>query len=290
MVDFFLAHIKNERRLSPHTHTAYKADLEQFQQFYSPDLSLLIQDTQAADIREWVVSLSEQKLDNRSINRKMASLRAFFKYLLKNQKVKSDPTALVNALKTAKKLPVYLEEDAMNNLFDLVEFEPDFGGQRDRLLLELFYGTGMRLAELIGLKTKDYDRFGRKITVLGKRNKYRVIPLNQEVIDCINIYLKLLEDAGISNEFLVLTDKYEQLYPVFVQRKIKHYLELVSTISKKSPHVLRHTFATHLLNHGADLNAIKELLGHANLAATQIYTHNTIAELKEVYKKSHPKA
>ncbi|MBL0326370.1 MAG: tyrosine-type recombinase/integrase [Cytophagaceae bacterium] len=287
---FFLAHIKNERRLSPHTHTAYKADLEQFQQFYSPDLSLLIQDTQAADIREWVVSLSEQKLDNRSINRKMASLRAFFKYLLKNQKVKSDPTALVKALKTAKKLPVYLEEDAMNNLFDLVEFEPDFGGQRDRLLLELFYGTGMRLAELIGLKTKDYDRFGRKITVLGKRNKYRVIPLNQEVIDCINIYLKLLEDAGISNEFLVLTDKYEQLYPVFVQRKIKHYLELVSTISKKSPHVLRHTFATHLLNHGADLNAIKELLGHANLAATQIYTHNTIAELKEVYKKSHPKA
>ncbi|MBK9511295.1 MAG: tyrosine-type recombinase/integrase [Cytophagaceae bacterium] len=290
MVDFFLAPIKNERRLSPHTHTAYKADLEQFQQFLSPDLSLLIQDAQAADIREWVVSLSEQKLDNRSINRKMASLRAFFKYLLKNQKVKSDPTALVKALKTAKKLPVYLEEDAMNNLFDLVEFEPDFGGQRDRLLLELFYGTGMRLAELIGLKTKDYDRFGRKITVLGKRNKYRVIPLNQEVIDCINIYLKLLEDAGISNEFLVLTDKYEQLYPVFVQRKIKHYLELVSTISKKSPHVLRHTFATHLLNHGADLNAIKELLGHANLAATQIYTHNTIAELKEVYKKSHPKA
>lgn len=290
MVDFFLAHIKNERRLSPHTHTAYKADLEQFQQFYSPDLSLLIQDAQAADIREWVVSLSEQKLDNRSINRKMASLRAFFKYLLKNQKVKSDPTALVKALKTAKKLPVYLEEDAMNNLFDLVEFEPDFGGQRDRLLLELFYGTGMRLAELIGLKTKDYDRFGRKITVLGKRNKYRVIPLNQEVIDCIDIYLKLLEETGVSNEFLVLTDKYEQLYPVFVQRKIKHYLELVSTISKKSPHVLRHTFATHLLNHGADLNAIKELLGHANLAATQIYTHNTIAELKEVYKKSHPKA
>ena len=290
MVDFFLAHIKNERRLSPHTHTAYKADLEQFQQFLSPDLSLFIQDAQAADIREWVVSLSEQKLDNRSINRKMASLRAFFKYLLKNQKVKSDPTALVKALKTAKKLPVYLEEDAMNNLFDLVEFVPDFSGQRDRLLLELFYGTGMRLAELIGLKTKDYDRFGRKITVLGKRNKYRVIPLNQEVMDCIDIYLKLLEEAGMSNEFLVLTDKYEQLYPVFVQRKIKHYLELVSTISKKSPHVLRHTFATHLLNHGADLNAIKELLGHANLAATQIYTHNTIAELKEVYKKSHPKA
>lgn len=290
MVDFFLAHIKNERRLSPHTHTAYKADLEQFQQFFSPDLSLLIQDAQASDIREWVVSLSEQKLDNRSINRKMASLRAFFKYLLKNQKIKSDPTALVKALKTAKKLPVYLEEDTMDNLFEFVEFTPDFEGQRDRLLLELFYGTGMRLAELIGLKTKDYDRFGRKITVLGKRNKYRVIPLNQEVIDCIDIYLKLLEEAGVNNEFLVLTDKYEQLYPVFVQRKIKHYLELVSTISKKSPHVLRHTFATHLLNHGADLNAIKELLGHANLAATQIYTHNTIAELKEVYKKSHPKA
>jgi integrase/recombinase XerC len=185
---------------------------------------------------------------------------------------------------------VYLEEDTMDNLFEFVEFTPDFEGQRDRLLLELFYGTGMRLAELIGLKTKDYDRFGRKITVLGKRNKYRVIPLNQEVIDCIDIYLKLLEEAGVNNEFLVLTDKYEQLYPVFVQRKIKHYLELVSTISKKSPHVLRHTFATHLLNHGADLNAIKELLGHANLAATQIYTHNTIAELKEVYKKSHPKA
>jgi len=290
LVDFFLAHIKNERRLSPHTHTAYKADLEQFQQFLSPDLSLLIQDAQASDIREWVVSLSEQKLDNRSINRKMASLRAFFKYLLKNQKVKSDPTALVRALKTAKKLPVYLEEDAMENLFEFVEFTPDFEGQRDRLLLELFYGTGMRLAELIGLKTKDYDRFGRKITVLGKRNKYRVIPLNKEVMDCIDIYLKLLEEAGVNNEFLVLTDKYEQLYPVFVQRKIKHYLELVSTISKKSPHVLRHTFATHLLNHGADLNAIKELLGHANLAATQIYTHNTIAELKEVYKKSHPKA
>ncbi|MCF8325738.1 MAG: tyrosine recombinase XerC [Leadbetterella sp.] len=292
LVDFFLSYLQNEKRLSQHTVLAYKIDLLQFQTFLNvPNTEFDIIQAQYQDVRRWIVQLSENEIDNRSINRKIASLRAFFKFLQIKKKIKANPVALVKSLKIAKRLPVYVEEKPMENLFANIEFAEDFEGLRDKLLLEMLYGTGIRLSELINIKVSDVDIFGKKITVLGKRNKYRVIPLHQTLLDLIQKYLKAKIDYFDSeHDYLILTDKYDQLYRVFVQRKIKHYLELVTTISKKSPHVLRHSFATHLLNRGADLNAIKELLGHANLAATQIYTHNSISQLKEVYKKAHPKA
>jgi integrase/recombinase XerC len=292
LVDFFLSYLQNEKRLSQHTTLAYKIDLLQFQTFLNaPNTEFDIIQAQYQDVRRWIVQLSENEIDNRSINRKIASLRAFFKFLQIKKKIEVNPVALVKSLKIAKRLPVYVEEKPMENLFANIEFAEDFEGLRDKLLLEMLYGTGIRLSELINIKVSDVDIFGKKITVLGKRNKYRVIPLHQTLLDLIQIYLKAKIDYFDSeHDYLILTNKYDQLYRVFVQRKIKHYLELVTTISKKSPHVLRHSFATHLLNRGADLNAIKELLGHANLAATQIYTHNSISQLKEVYKKAHPKA
>lgn len=292
MVDFFLSYLQNEKRLSPHTVLAYKTDLLQFQAFMLKlESQFLIEHATFNDIRAWVVQLSDDKIDNRSINRKIASLRALYKYLLVKKKIEHNPSTLIKALKTAKRLPVYVEESPMENLFDQVDFGNDFGGLRDKLIIEFLYGTGIRLSELLNIKTVDVDIFGKKITVLGKRNKYRVIPLHQNLLDLIQTYenTKLATLKGTSEE-LLLTDKYEPMYRVFVQRKVKEYLNMVTTISKKSPHVLRHSFATHLLNRGADLNAIKELLGHANLAATQIYTHNSISQLKEVYKKAHPKA
>ncbi len=292
LVDFFLSYLQNEKRLSPHTVLAYKIDLLQFQSFMSsPDSLYDIQEAQYQDIRLWIVQLSENEIDNRSINRKIASLRAFFKFLQIKKKIEVNPVALVKSLKTAKRLPVYVEETPMGNLFADVEFADDFEGLRDKLLLEMLYGTGIRLSELINIRVSDVDVFGKKITVLGKRSKYRVIPLHQTLLDLIQKYIKLKKiNFDSEQDYLLLTDKEEQLYRVFVQRKVKHYLQMVTTISKKSPHVLRHSFATHLLNRGADLNAIKELLGHSNLAATQIYTHNSISQLKEVYKKAHPKA
>jgi integrase/recombinase XerC len=292
LVDFFLSYLQNEKRLSPHTVLAYKTDLLQFQAFMLKlEKQFLIEHATFNDIRAWIVQLSDEKIDNRSINRKIASLRALYKYLLVKKKIEHNPTTLIKALKTAKRLPVYVEESPMENLFDQVDFGSDFGGLRDKLIIEFLYGTGIRLSELLSIKTTDVDIFGKKITVLGKRNKYRVIPLHQNLLDLIQTYenTKLATLKGTSEE-LLLTDKYEPMYRVFVQRKVKEYLNMVTTISKKSPHVLRHSFATHLLNRGADLNAIKELLGHANLAATQIYTHNSISQLKEVYKKAHPKA
>jgi integrase/recombinase XerC len=292
LVDFFLSYLQNEKRLSSHTVLAYKTDLQQFQVFMnsvSPDFE--IPAAQHKDIRAWVVQLSENEIDNRSINRKIASLRAFYKFLQVKKKIEVNPVSLIKSLKTAKRLPVYVEEKPMENLFELVSFTSDFVGLRDKLLIEMLYGTGIRLSELINIKVADVDIFGKKITVLGKRNKYRVIPLHKTLLDLIQKYLSLQKEQFHSeHDFLLLTDKQEQLYRVFVQRKVKYYLELVTTITKKSPHVLRHSFATHLLNRGADLNAIKELLGHSNLAATQIYTHNSISQLKEVYKKAHPKA
>jgi integrase/recombinase XerC len=292
LVDFFLSYLQNEKRLSQHTMLAYKIDILQFEEFLqSTHVCSEIENAQYADIRAWVVQLSENEIDNRSINRKIASLRAFYKFLQIKKKIEVNPATLVKTLKTAKRLPVYVEEKPMEYLFDGLVFSEDFEGLRDKLLLEMLYGTGIRLSELINIRTKDIDVFGKKITVLGKRNKYRIIPLHETLLDLISKYSEFRKTVfNPEEDFLLLTDKQEKLYRVFVQRKVKEYLEQVTTISKKSPHVLRHSFATHLLNRGADLNAIKELLGHANLAATQIYTHNSISQLKEVYKKAHPKA
>lgn len=283
MVDFFLSYLQNEKRLSPHTVSGYKTDLLQFSDFLS---GKPVESAGTDELRAWVVDLSESGLENTSINRKIASLRAFYKFLVRRKKIGKDPSDLLKSLKTPKRLPVFLEEKNTFHLFEVIEYEPGFAGMRDKLILELLYGTGIRLSELIGIKETDVDQ--NRVKVLGKRSKYRIIPLHENLVTLIQQYRELKKDYP--SEHLLITDKGQPLYPVFVQRKVKHYIRQVSTLQKKSPHILRHTFATHLLNHGADLNAIKELLGHASLSATQIYTHNSISKLKEVFKKAHPKA
>ena len=287
-----MSYLKNEKRLSVHTLKAYATDIKQFESFVlSFHENLSLEKVSYQDIRSWIISLSDQKIDNKSINRKIATLRTFYKLLIQKGKISVDPTFGIKSLKNAKKLPVYVEETPMENLFDLVEYPNGYEGLRDRLILELLYSTGVRLSELINLKTNDVDFSGKQIKVLGKRNKYRLIPVIDQLIVLFKKYeQEVVSQFGQTSEFFILSDSGKKLYPVFVQRKVKYYLSQVTTISKKSPHILRHTFATHLLNRGAELNSIKELLGHASLAATQIYTHNTISQLKEIHKKSHPKA
>lgn len=286
MVDFFLSYLQNEKRLSPHTVSGYKTDLLQLSGFLAEKAP---ESAHTDELRAWVVALSESGLENTSINRKIASLRAFYKFLVRRKKIEKDPTDLLKSLKTPKRLPAFLEEKSTVNLFEAIEYNAGFAGVRDKLILELLYGTGIRLSELIGIRETDVDH--NRVKVLGKRSKYRIIPLHETLVKLLQHYRELKKEQPAPNHpYLLVTDKMAPLYPVFVQRKVKHYIQQVSTLQKKSPHVLRHTFATHLLNHGADLNAIKELLGHANLSATQIYTHNSISKLKEVFKKAHPKA
>jgi integrase/recombinase XerC len=293
-IEDFLHHIRYEKRLSHHTLTAYGNDLEQFSQFLTETFNLA--DTPKAEFRQvrgWVVKLVEDGLDRSSVNRKIATLRSFFGYLMRQKIIQIDPMLKIQALKMSRKLPVFVEEKPMETLLDEVEFSEDFAGQRDKLVLELLYGTGIRLSELIGLKTADVNRYERTITVLGKRNKHRIIPLPPTLTDLVETYLKLKEItfAGQADPIhLIVSDQGVQAYPVLIQRIVKRYLELVTTLEKKSPHVLRHTFATHLLNRGADLNAIKDLLGHSSLAATQIYTHTSLEQLKKTYEQAHPKS
>ncbi len=293
MVSYFLQHIKYEKRLSHHTVTAYEGDLKQFSAF------LLFQyefkEPEKADfqmIRSWIVAMVDEKIENRSINRKIATLRTFYNFLLRHKAITTDPMLKIKALKTDKTLPKYVEEKPMENLLDDIEFSDDFSGLRDKLVLELLYGTGMRLAELIGLKITDLNLYNNTLMVLGKRNKQRIIPVNKSLVEAIKKYLTLRTDIidDTTNTYLIVTDSGTQAYPMFIQRLVKKYLSLVTSLEQRSPHVLRHTFATHLLNRGADLNAIKDLLGHTSLAATQVYTHNSIEKLKKVFKQAHPKA
>ena len=287
-----MSYLRNEKRLSSHTLKAYSTDLLQIENFLNnQDVGLNLINATYKDLRAWIAFLSNSGLENKSINRKMATVRSFYKWLKLKEKINQDPSQHLKALKTPKLLPVYVEEKPLEDLFEYIKFGSDFTGIRDKLIFELLYGTGIRLSELISLKSKDVDKVGKKITVLGKRGKYRVIPISDIVLDLIDSYETLRKlSFGTLQSFLLVTDKGSEMYPVFVQRKVKYYLDFVTTIAKKSPHILRHSFATHLLNRGADLNAIKELLGHSSLAATQIYTHNSISELKEIHKKAHPKA
>jgi integrase/recombinase XerC len=293
MVSYFLQHIKFEKRLSLHTVTAYESDIKQFSAFLLFQYEL--KEPQKADfqmIRSWIVSMVEEKMENRSINRKIATLRTFYNFLLRHKVITTDPMLKIKALKTDKTLPKYVEEKPMENLLDDVEFSEDFSGLRDKLVLELLYGTGMRLSELIGLKTTDLNLYNNTLTVLGKRNKHRIIPINKTLVEAIKKYMVFRTDLinDSTNSFLILTDSRLEAYPMFIQRLVKKYLSLVTSLEQRSPHVLRHSFATHLLNRGADLNAIKDLLGHSSLAATQVYTHNSIEKLKKVFEQAHPKA
>ena len=290
MIDTFLDHLRYEKRASAHTLTAYGNDLDQLAKYLLFQYECTAPETANAPmLRSWVVSLVEEGLNPASVNRKMATLRSYYKFLRRRQCIAQDPARNLLSLKTKRKLPAFVEEKAMGMLFDEVEFTDDFPGLRDRVIMEMLYGTGMRLSELLALDVGDVDAESRLVRVLGKRAKERLIPVTTSLALLLTQYMALRAPEG-NTERLILTDASQPAYPVFVQRTVKKYLSAVTTLAQKSPHVLRHTYATHLLNRGADLNAIKELLGHANLAATQIYTHNSIEKLKKTHQQAHPKA
>ncbi len=285
----FLQYLQFEKRFSNHTVMAYENDLEQFLTYLDKTYELkTTEEINHTLVRSWVVSLMEQKITPRSVNRKITTLKTFYKFMLRQGIVTENPMLKIQSPKTSKRLPVFVEKEKMDLLLDVVDFGKDEEGQRNKLIIELFYATGMRLSELINLKTANIDLYSFQVKVLGKRNKERIIPFNRELKNEIQNYLKTKKD--LPNEFLFETHKGKKLTPGIVYKVVHNYLSQVTTIDKKSPHVLRHTFATHMLNNGADLNAIKELLGHANLSATQVYTHNTVEKLKNIHKQAHPKA
>ncbi|MBC7389033.1 MAG: tyrosine-type recombinase/integrase [Opitutaceae bacterium] len=297
MVANFISYLQYEKRFSRHTIVSYSTDLQQltffFKQTFDTD-DLLKADYQM--LRSWLYSLNDEQLKPRSLARKIACLKSFYKFLLKHGHISTNPTLRLKTPKVEKRLPVFLSIADMNSLLDKPKIEQEepegFPAIRNKLVMEMLYGTGIRLAELIGIKERDYNKFDRLLKVLGKGNKERILPVNTSLAALIDEYLKLKRFSFSSqNEYLIVTDKGDQLYPVFVQRLVKATLTKNEIhVDKKSPHVLRHTFATHLLNRGADLNAIKDLLGHSSLAATQVYTHNSIEKLKQAFEKAHPKA
>lgn len=290
----FILYIRFEKRYSDNTILAYRNDLDQFYNFIKDRYNIInIKDVDYSIIRSWLVFLMENSISARSINRKLTSLKSFYKFLVKEGEVEINPMNKVISPKTPKKIPQFVEKEKMDMLFKSIDFGEGFSAIRDRFILELFYATGMRLSELVNLKVSDIDFSNSTIKVLGKRNKERLIPYNVVIKSLIQEYLA--EKSRIFNkpeeeEYLFVTDKGDQIYHKLVYRIVSYYLGLVTSLNKKSPHILRHTFATHMLNNGADLNAIKELLGHANLSATQVYTHNSIDKLKSIYKQAHPKA
>ncbi|MEO6902054.1 MAG: tyrosine-type recombinase/integrase [Bacteroidia bacterium] len=286
--DSFIQYLQYEKRFSKHTITAYSQDINSFFTYLTTtyQISQLSEITHSI-IRSWIVYLMEQQITPRSINRKISTLKSFYKYMLRQNIVAENPMLKVQGPKTSKKLPVFIEKDKMNLLLDKTNFGTDAEGLQQQLILEMFYHTGMRLSELSNLKTNDVDLYNSQLKVLGKRNKERIIPFNGELKALIGNYMN--SHLTPTSEYFFSSKSGEKLYPKFVYRVVNKYLSLISTQHKKSPHVLRHTFATHMLNNGADLNSIKELLGHASLSATQIYTHNTVEKLKNIHKQAHPK-
>ena len=289
----FLDYLLLEKKYSQLTVNAYKKDIESFMAFISSEEETnTIQETNYSQIRSWIVNLVQNGITNRSINRKISALNGFFKFLLKIEEVNLNPLSKHKALKTSKKVQIPFSENEINTVLDQINHNQDFEGVRNKLIIELFYSTGIRRIELINIKLKDIDLENKTIKILGKRNKERIIPLLNMVMDSVEIYklernkLETITD----NEYLFLTKKGVKIYETLVYRIINDYFSKASSKVKKSPHILRHSFATHLLNEGAELNAVKELLGHSSLAATQVYTHNSIAELKKVYAKAHPRS
>jgi integrase/recombinase XerC len=291
-IDAFISHLSYEKKYSPHTVKAYSKDLEDFCDFLrAKDPGLKLEGATYGEIREWIVTLVEGGTGNRSVNRKVTSLKSYYKFLLRIGEVTANPLARHKALKTPKKAEVPFSQVEMTDLLNSIPFEDDFKGMRDRLIIEMFYTTGMRRSELINLSLADLDLSNRTVRVLGKRNKERIIPLLPGTLELIQEYLSLREAhlEEKENPALFLTSKGNKVYETLVYRVINGYFSMVSSKVKKSPHILRHTFATHMLSQGADLNSVKELLGHSSLASTQVYTHNSIAELKKVHSRAHPR-
>jgi integrase/recombinase XerC len=293
MLASFLKYLKVEKGYSAHTVRSYGDDVKQFFDYcgFDPETDHPNKITHR-QVRYWLSSIISQGFTTRSANRKLSSLRAFYRYLLREGIVTTNPLARVVPPKSGKRLPSFVGESEMNLLLDSEHFSNDFTGVRDQLVLGLFYYTGIRLSELVGMTVDRIDFSSQSIKVLGKGNKERIIPLHPELTLLISNYLKFRDEILLNKveRKLFLTEKGEPIYPKLVYRIVKGNLSKVTTLEKKSPHVLRHTFATHLLNNGAELNAIKELLGHANLSATQIYTHSSFEKLKKVYKQAHPRA
>lgn len=289
-MEIFLAYLKHEKRYSENTIISYRNDLEQFYYYIKQAFDIEnISEASHLYIRSWMAQLSEEGMGARSINRKISALRSYCKFLMKRGLLAKDPTIKIQPPKTSKRLPVYVEQQDIGKLFAQVEFDDNFNGRRDRMVLELLYNTGMRRAELLNLKDGDVDIARGYVKVLGKGNKERLIPISKQMASSLDAYL--IEKRSLHGPgWLMVTDKGAKLYPEMAYRIVKKFLSLVTTIEKRSPHVLRHTFATHLTNNGAEINAVKDLLGHASLAATQVYTHNNIEQLKDIYKNTHPKA
>ncbi len=287
----FLEYLEFERRFSQHTLLAYTKDLSQFNTFIIENQSITtIEDVKHTNIRAWIIALMDEKVLARSINRKLSCLKSYFKYLKSREYITQDPMLKVVAPKVPKRLPQHVTENNMEQLITEVHFDNDFSGTRNQLIIHLLYATGIRCSELIGLKIHDIDKSNATIKVLGKGNKERIVPVVPSVMKLIEGHLTFRTQFTENKNDLLLTDKGQVLYPKIVYNIVKKHLSYVTTIEQRSPHVLRHTFATHLSENGADIKAIKELLGHASLAATQVYTHNSIDRLRKVYEQAHPRA
>jgi integrase/recombinase XerC len=289
----FADYLLKEKNYSLLTLRAYTDDVAAFEAFIKQDdEAAMLEEVAYSQIRSWIVYLVESGITNTSVNRKVASLKAFYKFLLRSRQIEINPLQKHKSLKTEKKVQVPFSEKELNDVVEKIDYPDDFEGVRNRLIVELFYTTGMRRAELINLKLTGYDAASRTLKVLGKRNKERVLPLLGCTVDVINQYLTKRKELPhiASPEVLILNNRGNKLTESFVYRLINCYFSVVSGKVKKSPHVLRHTFATHLLNNGADLNSVKELLGHSSLASTQVYTHSSLSELKKVYGAAHPRS
>lgn len=284
----FINYLSSEKRFSTHTINSYSNDINQFFSFLSDDYQIRsnISEVSFQIVRSWIASLLEKGITARSVNRKISTLKTYFKFLLREGFIKETPMSKVITPKSKKRLPVFLEQDHIESLLNDANFDDGFIGERDKLIIDFFYVTGIRLSELINIKIVDINFDNNIVKVLGKRNKERLIPLSDRSIKELDLFIKRYK----LNDYLFTDLKGRRVYTKLVYRIVNKYIGKISSADKRSPHILRHTFATHMLNNGADINAIKELLGHANLSATQVYTHNSIERLKTVYKQAHPRA
>jgi len=290
-INSFLNYLTLEKKYSKHTTTAYLNDLNSFQVFCNNEYNnQSIVEVNYAQIRNWIVSLVESKVSNRTINRKVSSLKSFYKFLQKIKEIEINPLAKHKALKVPKQVQIPFSEKEIKNVLHLLDDEVDFESLRNKLIVEFFYSTGIRRSELIHIKLNDLNFVNETVKVLGKRNKERYIPLLKSVQKTVLKYIEVRKEINTNESYLFLTKKGKIMYDTLVYRVINNYFSSVSSKVKKSPHIIRHSFATHLLNEGADLNAVKELLGHSSLASTQVYTHSSLGKLKEVYNQAHPRS